>query len=136
MAIPSKLSEQIAFTTRPKIEEHMLVVIDKPTHEKHSSQPLQTNNRQFKIEITFLTGWNGIFNVTNSDIKLHFAKSITAKDGSIQITIPPGTFKIESLNIVIKKMINDGEHFTEANYPSTIEPIFSTLGSIVEIFKQ
>ena len=41
--------------------------MDKSTHEEHLSQPLQTNNKQFKIAVTFLTGYNGIFNVTNSN---------------------------------------------------------------------
>ena len=58
MELPSKLLEQIAFNTRPKIEEHMLIVMDKSTHEEHLFQPLQTNNNQFKIAITFLTGYN------------------------------------------------------------------------------
>ena len=65
MELPSKLLEQIAFNTRPKIE-HMLFVMDKSTHEEHLSQPLQTNDKQFKIAITFLSGYNGIFSVTNS----------------------------------------------------------------------
>ena len=69
MELPSKLLEHVDFNTRPKIEEHMLVVMDKPAHEEHLSQPLQTNNRQFKITITFLSGSNGIFNVTNSNKK-------------------------------------------------------------------
>ena len=55
MELPSKLLEQIAFNTRPKIEEHMLTVMDKSTHEEHLSQTLQTNNKKFKIAITFLT---------------------------------------------------------------------------------
>ena len=42
MELPSKLLEQIAFNTRPKIEEHMLIFMDKSTHEEHLSQPLQT----------------------------------------------------------------------------------------------
>ena len=29
--LPSKILEQIAFNTRPKIEEHMLIVMDKST---------------------------------------------------------------------------------------------------------
>ena len=66
MEFPSKLFEQIASNRRPKIEEHILIVMDKSTHEEHLSQPLQTNKKQFKIAITFLTGYNGIFNVTNS----------------------------------------------------------------------
>ena len=32
MEIPGKLLERIAYNTRPKIEEHMLIVIDKSTH--------------------------------------------------------------------------------------------------------
>ena len=67
MELPSKLLEQIAFNTRPKIEKHMLIVMDNSTHEEHLSQPLQTNNKQFKLAITFLTAYNGIFNVTNSN---------------------------------------------------------------------
>ena len=45
--IPNKWSflkkryEQKAIITRPKIEEHMLNVMDKSTHEEHLSQPLQ-----------------------------------------------------------------------------------------------
>ena len=47
MELPGTLIEQIAFNTRPKIEEHMLIVIDKSTHEEHLSQLLRTNNKQF-----------------------------------------------------------------------------------------
>ena len=56
MEIPSSLSEQMAFDTRPKIEEHIVIVTDKTTHEEHLSQPLQTKNKQFKTAVTFLTG--------------------------------------------------------------------------------
>ena len=44
----SELLEQIAFNTRLKIEEHMLIVMDKSTHDKHLSQPLQTNKKNLK----------------------------------------------------------------------------------------
>ena len=64
MEIPSKLLEQIAYSTRSRIEEHKLIVMGKSSHEEHLSQPLQTSNKQFKIAVTFLTGYNGIFNVT------------------------------------------------------------------------
>ena len=72
MELPSKLFEQISFNTRPTIEEHSLIIMDKPTHEEHLSQPLQTINKQFKIAVTFLTGYNGIFNVTNSNNSVLF----------------------------------------------------------------
>ena len=76
MELPSKLFEQIAFNTRPKIEEHMLFITDKSTHGEYLSQPLQTINKQFKIAVTFLTGYNGIFKVTDKNIKFFFTKSI------------------------------------------------------------
>ena len=44
LELSSKLSEQFAFNTRPKIEEHILIVMDKGTHEEYLFQPLQTNN--------------------------------------------------------------------------------------------
>ena len=52
MELPNNLLEQIAFNTRAKIEGHMLIVMDK-SHEEHLSQPLQTNNKQFKLAVTF-----------------------------------------------------------------------------------
>ena len=133
MEVTSKLLEQIAFNTRCKIEEHMLIIMDKSTHEEHLFQPLQTNNKQFKIAVTFLSAYNGIFNVTSDNNKFYFTKSITDDDHYITITIPPGSYEIESLNDEIRRIIIDDEHFTEANYPFKIKPNFSTLGSIIEI---
>ena len=86
----SKLLGQIAFNTTPMIEEHMLIVMDKSTHEEHLAKPLQTNNKQFEIAVTFLTACIGIINVTEKNIKFYFTKSITEKDGCIQIQIPNG----------------------------------------------
>ena len=137
MELPSKLLEQIAFNTRrPKIEEHMLIVMDKSTHEEHLSQPLQTINKQFKIAVTFLTGYNGIFNVTHKNNQFYFKKKISDDDGFIKITIPRGAYEIEILNNEIKRIIIDEEYYTEANYPFTIRPNVSTLGSIIEISPQ
>ena len=42
----------------------MLIVMDKSTHEEHLSQPLQFNDKQFKIAVTFRTGNIGFSNVT------------------------------------------------------------------------
>ena len=67
MELPNKLLEQIAFNTRPKNEEHIIIVMDKSTHEEHLSQPLQTNVKHYKIAVTFLTDYNGIFNITKSN---------------------------------------------------------------------
>ena len=121
MELPSKLLEQITFNTRPKIEEHMLYVMDKSIHEEQLSQPLQTNNKQFKIAITFLTAYNGIFNVTNENNNFYFKKTID-EDGFIQNTIPPGAYEIESMKNEIKRNVFGEEHYTEANYPFTIKP--------------
>ena len=48
MELPSKILEQIANNTRPKIEQHLLVVMDRSTHEEHFSPALQTNNSNVK----------------------------------------------------------------------------------------
>ena len=55
--------------------------MDKSTHEEHLSQSNQTNNKQLKISVTFLTGYNGIFNVTDKDNKFFFRKSVSDEDG-------------------------------------------------------
>ena len=136
MELPSKLLKQIAYDTRSKIEEHMLTLMDKSTHEEHLSQPLQTNKKQFNIAIIFLSAYNGIFNVTNENNKFYFKKTITNEDGFIKITIPPGAYEIESLKNEIKSVIIDEEHYTEGKYPFTIKPNFSTLDSIIKISPQ
>ena len=136
MELPTKLLEQIAFNTRPKIEEHMLIITNESTHEEHLNQPLQINIKQFKVAVTFLTAYNGIFNVTNSSNKFYFPKSITDEDGYIIITISPGAYEIKSLNNGIKRIIIDEGHFSANENPFIIKPNFSTLGSILEISSQ
>ena len=74
--------------------------------------------------------YNGIFNVTNKNIKLFFKKAIKNED-FIQITIPPGAYEIESLNNEIKSIIIEKGHYTDTDYPFRIKPKFSTLGIIV-----
>ena len=114
----------------------MLIVKNKSFHEEHLFQRLQTNNKHFKIAVIFVSGYNGIFNVTNENNKVYFLKSVTDKDSSVQITIPPDAYKIESLNKEIKRIIFHEEHYTESNYPVTVKPNFSALGSIIEISTQ
>ena len=70
MALQIKLLEQIGFITRFKVQEHMLVVLNKSTQENSLSQTLQTKKKQIKITIRFLTGYNGIFKITNNKKKL------------------------------------------------------------------
>ena len=135
MELASKLLEQIAFNRRPKKEEHFLIVMDKSIHEEHLSQPLQTNSRQLKIAVTFLSAYNGIFNVTNSNNKFYFKKSFIDED-FIQIKIPIGAYERESLNDEIKRIIIDEGHYNESDYPFHIKPNSSTLRSIIEIKPQ
>ena len=116
--------EQIVSKTRPKVEEPLLVVMDKSVHEEHLSHTLQTNDQKFKIAVNFFIGCNGIFNVTTSQNKLYFAKSTTDKDGFFQITIPPGAYETESLDIEFSRIVIDEEHYTEANYPFNIKANF------------
>ena len=110
--------------------------MDKSTHEEHLSQPLQTNSKQFRKAVTFLTGYNGIFNVTNSKNEFYFMETITDEDGYKQITRLPCASELENLNIEFKWIIIDEEHYTESNYPFTIKPNFSTIGSSVELTTQ
>ena len=128
--LPSKLLEQIAINTRPKKQEHIMIIMNTSIHEEHLFQSIQTHNKQFKIAVTFLSAYNGIFNVTNSIQMFYSKKSVTDAD-FIQITIPPGAYEIESLDNEIKRIIIDKGRYSESDYPFTIKPNFSTLGSVV-----
>ena len=76
------------------------------------------------------------FNLTSKYAKFYFLKSNTDENGYIQITIPPGAYEIESSNNEIKKIIIDEGLYSNSNYPFTIKPNFSTLGSIIETSTQ
>ena len=106
MELPSKLLERIAYNARPKIEEHMLIVMDKSTHGEHISQPLQTNIQQFKMAVTFLTGFNGVFFFNDSNNKFYLKKSNTDEDFK-HFVIPYGAYEIVSLNNEIKRILID-----------------------------
>ena len=67
MELPSKLLGQIAINFKSRIKEHILIVTDNTTQEEHLSQPLRTNSKQYKIAVTFSTGYNGIINVTSKN---------------------------------------------------------------------
>ena len=53
------------FNTRPKREEHLLNGMDIFTNDEHLSQPLQTNDKQFRFTVSFLAASNETFNVTS-----------------------------------------------------------------------
>ena len=88
--------------------------------------------KKYKVAVTFLTGYNGIFNVTNSNEKFLFTTSFSDIEPSFNV-ISPGVYELESLDAEIKRIcFNDG-YFGEDDYPFKIQPKFSTLGSIIEI---
>ena len=50
MELPSKNLKQIALNTRPKTEEHMLIVMNNSTREEISSQKIQTKKNNLKAQ--------------------------------------------------------------------------------------
>ena len=105
MELPSKLLEQIAYNIRLKIEEHMLIVMDKSTHTEHLYEPLQTNKKQFKIAVIFLSVYNGILNITSKNNEFYFSKSIIDDNHFNHIINPNGVYEIESLDKEIRRII-------------------------------
>ena len=129
MELPSKLLEQNAFNTRPKTEEHMLIIMDQSNHEENLSQPLQTNNKPFKIAVFLLTGYNGIFNITSKNNKFYFKNPANE---IVMIMISHGAYELERLELEIKRIKSEEGHITEHFYTFSIKPNFSTLGSLIE----
>ena len=88
MELPGKIFEVIAYNTRPKLEEHMFIVMGKSTQEDHISQPLQTNIKQFKLVVTFQSGYNGKLNARNKSTKINFISLFEGVEYNVK-TIPP-----------------------------------------------
>ena len=86
------------------------------------------NKKQFKVAVTFLTAFIGIFNLTNSNNKFYFRKTLTGEDGFVHITITPGDYEIEALDKELKRIIIGENHFTQANYLFKFKPNLSLLG--------
>ena len=101
----------------------MLIVIDKCTHEEQLSQPLQTYKKQFKLAVTFLSGYNGFFSSTGKKNQIYFKISIFDAEFT-QTNILPDAYKIESLNDEVKRNIIEDGYFTETNYSFKIKTIF------------
>ena len=93
--LPCKMLEQMAFNTGPKIEEHILIVMDKSIHKENLAQPSKTINKQNKYPVTFLTGYNGVLHITERNNELYFAKSFTDKDSFILVTNPQVLTKLK-----------------------------------------
>ena len=54
--------------------------MNKSIHEEHLFESLQTNNKQFKVAVNFLIGYNCIFNVTNKNNRFYFTETIFDDD--------------------------------------------------------
>ena len=93
MELPSELSEQIVFNTRPRSAKYMLKSMDKPTREKNLSQPLQSHKKQGKIGATFVTGYNGVFSVTNKNKNFIFISVFEGAESNVNRTLP-GVFEL------------------------------------------
>ena len=61
---PIKVSKQIACNKRPKIGKHMLIEMHESMQGENLSHPFRSNKKRFKIAVTFLTGYTGIFKIT------------------------------------------------------------------------
>ena len=111
----------------------MLFVEVRSTHAENLSQPLQTKKKQFKIAVTFLTGYNAIFTVTYTKNKrIYFLRSINYYVFS-KISLSTDAFEIESLNNENEEIFIEEGFFAEANYPFTTKANFSSLCSFIEI---
>ena len=139
MEIPTKILEQIAFNTRSKIEEHILIVMKESIHEENLSQPLITNNKDFMVGVTYLTGYNGIQNINENNNRFYY---ITPDNNLKEIILPPGNYSvvlekkaddIPSFQTKIKELIIENGDATEENYPFLIRPNYSNNHSIIEI---
>ena len=139
MELPSQLLKQIAFNTRSKIEEHILIVLKNSTHEENLIQPLHTNNKDFKVAVTYLTGYNGIQNIKEENNRFYY---ITPSNLLREIILPPGNYaivlektddSIPSFQTKIKELIIENGDATKENYPFLIKPNYSNNHSIIEI---
>ena len=62
--------------------------------------------------------------------------SLTDKDGFVQTSVLPGTYEFEILNAEGKMFNIEAGLFSEADYPFTMKPKFSTLGFAIENCRQ
>ena len=115
MEEPSKFSAQIVFNTRPKIQEHLLIVMDESLHEENLHQPLKANNKHFKLAVTSVTVYSGIIKITNKIKKFYSAMSFFDKDSFIQIFPPPGAYELESSNDEVEIKFIEEDQFCEAD---------------------
>ena len=73
-----------------------------------------------------------MFNITNKKSKIIFISIFEGSEYNI-FSIPPGRYALENIIKEIKRNIIDKRLIREEDYPFTIKPSFSSLGSIIEI---
>ena len=84
--------------------------------KKFLSQPVQTHIAQFRIPITFLTGYTGRFKVTNKSSIFYFPRSNSFDDVNVT-TILPGAYELEYSTDEIKRIVIEYGYFEEGIYP-------------------
>ena len=80
-------------------------------------------NKQFKIAITFLTGYGGIFKKKQKNEKVFFTVIINDDDFNLTF-FPPGAYEPDSPDDEIKRNTVEDGYFTEENYPVIFKPKF------------
>ena len=98
--------------------------MDKSTHEGHIYQSLQTNKKQFKIAVTLLTGYNGRYNVPNSNNKNYSQNQLLINMVLFRLLFRKVSYENENLIIEIRRIIFGEGMFSETDYPFTINQIF------------
>ena len=73
-------------------------------HEENLSQPLQIDNKQFKIPATFLMGYNGLFLNATEKSKFYFTKTFD-EDDLYENTLSPGAYELESSIEEMKRIV-------------------------------
>ena len=82
--------------------------MDESTYEENLSQPLKSKNKQFKIAVTVLTGYNGVSNGANKNYKFIFISVFEGAEYNV-ITNTLGAYELETLNAETKwNVIDEG----------------------------
>ena len=85
-----------------------------------------------KVAVTFLNGYNGIFNVVNKNNKFIIISVFEGAEYKV-ISKTARAYELENLNEEIKRIFMEEGYITEEDYPFAIKPNFSTMKSNIEI---
>ena len=96
----------------------MLTVMHKPTHEENLSQPLQTSNSNFEVEVTFLTTYNLFLKFDSKNNEIFFLSEFEWAEVNV-FTIPPGAYELESFKKIKRSFFDEG-YSTKELFPFTI----------------